>query len=1711
MLRKTGRSISSNHPNFASNNNSPSGSLPSSPAMRRRRKEAECMLKLERVLGLTSNKPMILSVNSTHDLVAYAAGCVVVLYNHKLDKQVGLLCSSTLNKAQSSGDGLMSASGPGSSHSGMHGAGGSGVGASRSVGSLGGSPRAMAAGPQWMNNGMASANINPLAGLMPMNLAEPASSFGASNPSSNKNVKPKPVSCLSFSPDGQFLAIGETGHQPRILIWEVSSQSLVGELQGHKFGVQAAQFSPNSKFVVSLGFQHDGYIHLWNWRTNTQIASNRVTSRVNALAFSADGSYFVTAGLRHIKFWYLNVGANKRPGTSSTRVLDGRSGILGELRDSNYLDAVCSQDGRFTYAITSNGVLCLFSEGRVMEKWIDLHVRGAYSVNLGEKCVICSCTDGFIRLFELETLQYIATLPKPAPVGSFGTATRQDLQEGQSQSEVIADVLASQFDVSSTSLICIYSDRSIIVWNLLDPKNAVISTSHYFHSDCVWGVEMLPEAASDQGEALFPSETFATYSADGSIIFWNLDDGISTLPPPSDSSRHSANADADTATTSSYHKEIVRVLYADEKCRSWIQSPDTQDGMDSGFNIVPLECGIRTVKISPCGRFLASGDKGGNLRVHSLSTLEKLTYQEAHDTEILAIDFTDSGAQDSPLLIATAGRDRLLHVFDVFNNYALVQTLADHSSSITCIKFAADGSRMMSCGADKSIIFRNCHKSEEGLLYQPYHQAPGRATFYDMALHSPSQTISVVSGDRRFGIYALESGKSVHTFKAEIKGDDLTAGMAEVCSMTHISIDPSGTIAAASGSDKSVRIYDLLHGTCLAHMVSHSELITSVKFTNSYNRVISTSADGCVLVWRLSKEIVRRIESRILENITLPFYLQTKAAEKLSIPNSSSTVGVSPRPLKIKKSTDRLGSYASDYSNASRRNSTTSLMSDDIDPRSDAQSEDWSVSQQQQRRSRHMSRDTRLEDITNQDFTPVSVPKPTAAKTAGTRTRTSTASSVRTPLTRSRQNSMSSQPVTPKSSLSSSRSAMLPELPPWNKNIVKDKINPQPSGSSQKSAGPTSPRQRVTKSLVKGKWLPTPNNPRPRAISLGVPNEKSLISSDSNAPETADQQERHALSDHTPRGHSGAANDASADDDELSDETEPGFDDGLGFAPPDLCSSPVKDTVDTDTRLRMEPERDISGNGLATYAIAHVTDGSTDSSQPDKDAVHTTAVRADSEDEPAEPEAGGSDERDGDDEEADDDESTIDSASDHDALSPLPARYKSPLIEPIEVAGAFEEGERLKKSPGSGGTSQLTSPLSRRASLKPADPSRRSISAKFLTAHAATIMLGLIQKPTKEESDTGEEGLMKGASLELPSNDTTPTLEDDKELGLTVPQRVEPTTMTRTEPVAANEYMRQLSSSHGDRTEATLDPGHEHQALSFEERLNPSSLNKAAMKWKNRSLGIPPAPQVHDGTTVEQQSGSTNPHGVGLRESGSEDYAKEVERTRKRLQELGYLGSPSTNGPHVPSTSSSTAANISADKSEGDYTSMEQLESFNARPRHVEADAEAHPMSPPPAQPSSAKGILTSPAHVTSPVGRRKPGQGGVIILGQTDGQARAQASLDLALAGIAQSDRVPPSSSSSHHGSGKSKNKAATKIGGGEDAASLRDAFDRISFLISHKAKSAMVRLNAGDDDSAEQLAETQAWMKETRDGLLRLVGEAQGHLWTLEQAIAASGEDVE
>lgn len=42
------------------------------------------------------------------------------------------------------------------------------------------------------------------------------------------------------------------------------------------------------------------------FQKNVVVAANKVSSKVTAVSFSDDSSYFVTAGNRHVKFWYLD-------------------------------------------------------------------------------------------------------------------------------------------------------------------------------------------------------------------------------------------------------------------------------------------------------------------------------------------------------------------------------------------------------------------------------------------------------------------------------------------------------------------------------------------------------------------------------------------------------------------------------------------------------------------------------------------------------------------------------------------------------------------------------------------------------------------------------------------------------------------------------------------------------------------------------------------------------------------------------------------------------------------------------------------------------------------------------------------------------------------------------------------------------------------------------------------------------------------------------------------------------------------------------------------------------------------------------------------------------------------------------------------------------------------------------------------------------------
>lgn len=135
-------------------------------------------------------------------------------------------------------------------------------------------------------------------------------------------------------------------------------------------------FSPNGKYVVSIGSQHDMMVNVWDWRSNHIVASNKISLKVKSVSFAEQGDYFVTVGNRHVKFWYLEYNEIVNKSKFESFPLMGRNAILGDQRNNYFCDVQCGhgESKESTYVITKSGLLCEFNNRRLLNKWVELKV-----------------------------------------------------------------------------------------------------------------------------------------------------------------------------------------------------------------------------------------------------------------------------------------------------------------------------------------------------------------------------------------------------------------------------------------------------------------------------------------------------------------------------------------------------------------------------------------------------------------------------------------------------------------------------------------------------------------------------------------------------------------------------------------------------------------------------------------------------------------------------------------------------------------------------------------------------------------------------------------------------------------------------------------------------------------------------------------------------------------------------------------------------------------------------------------------------------------------------------------------------------------------------------------------------------------------------------------------------------------------------------------
>uniref|UniRef100_A0A8C8SWX3 Mitogen-activated protein kinase binding protein 1 n=1 Tax=Pelusios castaneus TaxID=367368 RepID=A0A8C8SWX3_9SAUR len=651
------------------------------------------------------------------------------------------------------------------------------------------------------------------------------------------NSSRKTITALAFSPDGKYLVTGESGHMPAVRVWDVAERTQVAELQEHKYGVACVAFSPSAKYIVSVGYQHDMIVNVWSWKKNIVVAANKVSSKVTAVSFSEDCSYFVTAGNRHIKFWYLD--DSKTSKVNATVPLLGRSGLLGELRNNFFTDVACGRGKKAdsTFCITSSGLLCEFNEKRLLDKWVELRTTVANCISLNHDYIFCGCADGTVRIFNPLNLHFVTTLPKPhflgTDIASVTEASR--LFSGMADAKY-PDTIALTFDPTNQWLSCVYNDHSLYVWDVKDPKKVGKVYSALYHSSCVWSVEVYPEV-KDNNQSCLPPSSFITCSSDNTIRLWNTE---------------SSNIHGTALHRNILSNDLMKIIYVDGNTQALLDTDYNSGGSADKADVQALDTkvGIRTLCVSPSGEHLASGDRIGTLRIHELKSLREMLKVEAHDSEILCLEYSkpDTGLK----LLASASRDRLIHVLDAGKEYSLQQTLDEHSSSITAVKFAAsDGKvRMISCGADKSVYFRTAQKTGDGVQFTRTHHIVRKTTLYDMDVDPSWKYAAIGCQDRNIRIFNISSGKQKKLYKGS-QGEDGT--------LIKYKAEPSKIVLPMDCS------FMASFKKCCSCVLFPTEIVTGMKFSNDCKHLISVSGDSCIFIWRLSSEMTISMRQRLAD------------------------------------------------------------------------------------------------------------------------------------------------------------------------------------------------------------------------------------------------------------------------------------------------------------------------------------------------------------------------------------------------------------------------------------------------------------------------------------------------------------------------------------------------------------------------------------------------------------------------------------------------------------------------------------------------------------------------------------------------------------------------------------------------------------------------------------------------------------------------------
>jgi len=353
-------------------------------------------------------------------------------------------------------------------------------------------------------------------------------------------------------------------------------------------------------------------------------------------------------------------------------------------------------------------------------------------------------------VFSASDLKYKTTLPLPPSSTQLNSNTLNN-NSGTSSSSCV------RFLPGSTKVSVIYSDSSFFVYDIADLNNIGKYRSFLHHSGPIWDIQPLPLKPSspassslppsprkEAGSPELPDGTFVTVSSDQTMRFWNL--GVPGMARVTNS-RWKNVFSRDLLHVSQYPQtspspDIPPLAPCD---------PDTEKTPSSNAS----NPSFRSLAMNPARTEVACGDKSGNVMIFDINTMSHKKTMAAHDAEVMSLTYSSTTG-----LLASASRDKLVHVFDASGSYEKLATLPNHTSTVTAVKFSNDGKKIITCGGDRALHVSELDQKDTGLTAKKCKTISAkRGTIYDVNVDASNKFLIMSGQDKSVSVYNMNSGR----------------------------------------------------------------------------------------------------------------------------------------------------------------------------------------------------------------------------------------------------------------------------------------------------------------------------------------------------------------------------------------------------------------------------------------------------------------------------------------------------------------------------------------------------------------------------------------------------------------------------------------------------------------------------------------------------------------------------------------------------------------------------------------------------------------------------------------------------------------------------------------------------------------------------------------------------------------------------------------